>query len=154
MSNSTSSAELKVREIKRDLILQVYLGHGLFWKGVKRDRAVQGVEVKVGLPPPRPYPPRLSLSYPKGHPTRPEGSLKELRAWVKRKRQAWDTAVRVAWELAVPTVYRNIANWDKFTAACILYDPPEPTPNNPNAAMGARKTRLLRTREREQYLKK
>jgi hypothetical protein len=52
--------------------------------------------------------------------------------------------------LAVPTVYRNIANWDKFTAACILYDPPEPTPNNPNAAMGARKTRLLRTREREQ----
>ncbi len=70
---------------------------------------------------------------PKEPPERPtEGDLKDLRAWVKQRRQWWDMSVKVAWQSVVDEAYWDAADWDKFTAACILYDPPEPTPGAPN----------------------
>jgi hypothetical protein len=108
----------KVRELKRDFVVQVYRRRGLFWKGVARARAIQGVEAKVGVPPSHHLRPRLSLSYPKGHPKRPEGDLMELRTWVVLKRQSWATSVRVAWESAVSKIYRDTGNWYELAAAC------------------------------------
>ena len=52
MKSLSSSAGDRVRELKRDLVLQVYLGRGLFWEAVNRARIVQGVEAEASLPRP------------------------------------------------------------------------------------------------------
>lgn len=93
---------------------------------MRKARFVQGVEAKAGLPPARrALRPQLSLLYPKDHPKRPKGDLKELRAWAEHRRQSWDMSVRIAWQSVVSNRYWEAANWDEFITACVLYDPPE-----------------------------
>lgn len=101
----TLSAKSTVNELKRKFVLQIYLGHGPFWKNVKRSRIVQGVRAELGLPPAQLSPPSLTND--------------------PKKFQSWMSSVRSVWELVVPLAYREAANWDDFTVACILYDPPE-----------------------------
>jgi hypothetical protein len=86
MKSLSYSAGDRVRELKHDLILQVYLGRGLFWEGLDRARNIirndknpalkQGVKVEVGLPPSQ-----LSPPYPEDAP---------------KRLQSWRSAIRVA----------------------------------------------------------
>ncbi|PLS82385.1 MAG: hypothetical protein CYG60_24555 [Actinobacteria bacterium] len=109
------SAEQRVLEIKRGLVLQVYLGQGMFWQGVRRARSIvkndkdpalkPGVKVQVGLPPAQISPP--------------------YREHAAQRLESWRSAIRAAWEPAVRRRYWSAADWNKFTAACVLYDPPE-----------------------------
>jgi hypothetical protein len=99
------SMEDRVNDLKRDMVLQTYLGSGLFGESVRRARIVQEVRPETKLPPPQLSPPS-TVDDPV-------------------KLQSWRTSVRVAWESVVPRAYREAFDWDGFTAACILYDPPE-----------------------------
>lgn len=111
----SSSSEHEVLKIKRRLVLQVYLGQGMFWRGVSRARSVvkndkdlalkRGVEVQVGLPP-------VQISPP-------------YREDATQRLESWRSTIRAAWEPAVPRRYWSAVDWDRFTAACVLYDPPE-----------------------------
>ena len=128
--SSTYSAERRVRELKIDLVVQVYCGNGPFWQAIRRSRVAWGVEMDVRLPPTRPTfstlpPPQLSRTVPKGDRRRQKHSLKKLRAWLRERRKEWNTCVRAVWESVIPRNYREAADCDRFTAACMLYDPPD-----------------------------
>lgn len=100
------SVEKRVKELKRDFVLQLYLGTGPFWENIRRARVVQGIQAEMKLPPPQLSPPSSASD--------------------SQKLQSWRSSVRGAWEPVVPQAYREATDWDSFVAACILYDPPEP----------------------------
>ena len=105
MTTLPSSVEGNLRELKRDFVLQIYLQRGGFWKNVNRARIVQGIRPKIGLPPPQLSPP-----------------FSEDDA---RRLQSWRSSIKIAWEAAVPRRYWRASDWNNFTAACVLYDPPD-----------------------------
>jgi hypothetical protein len=102
-----SSGEHRLLEIKRRLVLELYLGDGAFWIEIKDARERWGIKPEIRLPPAH-----LPLPYPKGDSERAQAWISEMHSF----RQAF---VGDSWR------YQRATNWDDFFRACVLYDPPE-----------------------------
>jgi hypothetical protein len=102
-----SSGEHRLLEIKRRLVLELYLGDGTFWIEIKDARERWGIRPEIRLPPTH-----LTLPYPEGDSERAQEWLNEMHSF----RLAF---ISDSWR------YQRATDWDSFFGACVLYDPPE-----------------------------
>jgi hypothetical protein len=118
-----SSAEGRLRRIRRELVLQLYLRRGPLWDAVHDLRARRDLSVKVQLPPAV----RGSL-LPEDAPDfdNREEYVKYAAKWgeeISRVRErgvpALDQDTRGLFDLELE------ASWEDFLSACVIYDPPE-----------------------------
>lgn len=119
----SSSEAQRVRNIKLGFVVDVYLGRGDFWKGVKAARMVHDVEAKEGLPLPMQT---LALCLAQDLMRLSSGSpFLALRGLQLKMLQSWSRSIRAVWLSAVPQEFWQATDWDAFAAACILWEPPE-----------------------------
>ena len=102
-----SSGEGRLSEIKRNLVLDLYLEEGLFWAEVEEARGRWGIKPEVRLPPAH-----LPLPYPKG-------DSEKAQEWISEMHSFRLAFVSDTWR------YERATDWDSFFGACVLYDPPE-----------------------------
>jgi hypothetical protein len=102
-----SSGEHRLLEIKRRLVLELYLGEGAFWIEIKDARERWGIKSEVRLPPAY-----LPLPYPKG-------DSEKAQAWISEMHNFRLAFVSDSWR------YQRATDWDGFFGSCVLYDPPE-----------------------------
>jgi hypothetical protein len=102
-----SSGEHRLLEIKRRLVLELYLGEGAFWIEIRDARKRWGIKPEVRL-----APAHLPLPYPKG-------DSEKAQAWISDMHSFRLAFVRDSWR------YQRATDWDGFFGACVLYDPPE-----------------------------
>jgi hypothetical protein len=118
-----SGAERRLRQIRGDLILELFLRRGSFWEAVRDTRGRLGVSARTGLPP-RPAVGRLLPEDAPG----PE-DRKGYVAYATR----WNEDMSVLRREIVPDVrpatrgdtdFLSERSWVEFLSACVLYDPP------------------------------
>jgi hypothetical protein len=112
-----SSGERRLREIKRRLVLELYLREGAFWvedlwegafwAEIKDARERWGIKPEVRLPPAH-----LPVPHPKG-------DSEQAQEWVNELHSFQLAFVSDSWR------YQRATDWDRFFGACVLYDPPE-----------------------------
>jgi hypothetical protein len=102
-----SSGEHQLSEIKRGLVLELYLREGAFWGEIQGAREHWGIKPEVRLPPVH-----LPLPYPRY-------DSEKAQEWVKEMHSFREAFVSDSWR------YQRATDWDDFFGACVLYDPPE-----------------------------
>lgn len=112
-----SDAGARIRKLKRDLVLQLFMRSGPFWEAVHGVRTRWGIVATAQLPPPTPGPP-----IPEGEPDE-HTEQEEWREFHTR----WQGGVFEIQQLVIPERYHDITffrDWFYFLSACVLYDPP------------------------------
>jgi hypothetical protein len=144
-----SSAEGRIRGLKRDLVLQLFFQRGPFWDGVLSLRSAWGITARRGMPSKEDSgtycPIDLALEKPA-----PYKATKALGTFFDR----WDDALRPLRDRFVPDGLRRGPAWDEFLGACVMCDPPgdylaefaefgtvHPTPQSVLANCGLRRGR-------------
>ncbi len=119
-----SSAERRLQSFRRELVLDLFTRHGLFWGAVSWVRERRGIEAVVAMPPP--LDPRRVHLPPGVGPTDRHWSPAELQAY-----REWSVLLRVLHDEVVPAGHRvegptssSVEFWGAFLSACLLYDPP------------------------------
>ena len=102
-----SSGEHRLLEIKRRLVLELYLGEGAFGIEIKDARERWGIKSEVRLPP-------AYLPLPN-----PKGDSEKAQAWISEMHSFRLAFVSDSWR------YQRATDWDGFFGSCVLYDPPE-----------------------------
>jgi hypothetical protein len=102
-----SSGEQRLSEIKRGLVLDLYLGERAFWAEIKGAREHWSIKPEVRLPPAR-----LPLPYP-------EGDSERAQEWANEMHSFRLAFFSDSWR------FQHATDWDDFFGACVLYDPPE-----------------------------
>jgi hypothetical protein len=102
-----SSGEHQLSEIKRGLVLDLYLREGAFWGEIKGAREHWGIKPEVRLPPVH-----LPLPYPRD-------DSEKAHSWANEMHSFQQAFVSEIWR------YQRATDWDDFFGACVLYDPPE-----------------------------
>ena len=127
-----SSSEGRLRQLRNDLVLQLYLKRGLLWEAVHDVRDRWNVVAKVQLPPPV-----VGRLLPEDAPDFDDEDRQKFgenyQDYLEYARQ-WDeemSAIRskVIPEPPLPTTdvfdYKLERSWNDFLSACVLYDPPD-----------------------------
>jgi hypothetical protein len=119
-----SSAERRLQAFRRDLTLDLFTRHGLFWVEVCWLRDLRGITAESRLPP--------TLHPGKVH--RPPTLKATNWEWRPEQRQAlaeWMVLLHVLHDAVVPPEHRvetphasSLEFWMGFLSACLLYDPP------------------------------
>ena len=136
-----------LQRIRRDLVASLFTRQGIFWDEVAGLRARRGITATVGVPPPADDRVLLPANAPK-HSKWERGAQAQEESqeeWFARLHKDY-AAFEYKWALledlesilrkTVPVRYRGYRNstmvecpewvsWQRFNAACVLYDPPE-----------------------------
>jgi hypothetical protein len=118
----TSSGRRRLRRLRHELVLQLYLRRDPLWDAIRDVRDRWNISAEVRLPPP--VVGHLSLEGPPAHQHR--GYAKHAFSWLDEMSAIW---VKVDPEPHLPTSdYSDLQlelSWGDFLSACVLYDPPE-----------------------------
>ena len=119
-----SSAEGRLRRIRRELVLQLYMRRGPLWEAVREVRERREIATEVRLPPNE----VRGLLLPAGAP-----DFGDRSDYVKYAVE-WGKEMSAVKERALPADDRDTTgcfeheldrSWENFLSACVLYDPPE-----------------------------
>jgi hypothetical protein len=117
-----SSARKRLRRLRHELVLQLYLRRDPLWDAIRDVRDRWNISAEVRLPPP--VGGHLSLKGPPAHQDR--GDAKHAFRWKEEMSAIW---AKVDPEPRLPTSdYSDLQlelSWGDFLSACVLYDPPE-----------------------------
>ena len=117
-----SSARKRLRRLRHELVLQLYLRRDPLWDAIRDVRDRWNISAEVRLPPP--VEGHLSLKGPPAHQDR--GYAKHAFSWHEEMSAIW---AKVDPEPRLPTSdYSDLQlelSWGDFLSACVLYDPPE-----------------------------
>jgi hypothetical protein len=117
-----SSARKRLRRLRHELVLQLYLRREPLWDAIRDVRDRWNISAEVCLPPP--VVGYLSLEGPPAHQDR--GYAKHAFSWHEEMSAIW---AKVDPEPRLPTSdYSDLQlelSWGDFLSACVLYDPPE-----------------------------
>jgi hypothetical protein len=118
----TSSGRRRLRRLRHELVLQLYLRREPLWDAIRDVRDRWNISAEVRLPPP--VVGHLSLEGPPAHQDR--GYVKHAFSWLEEMSAIW---AKVDPEPRPPTSdYSDLQlelSWGDFLSACVLYDPPE-----------------------------
>ena len=118
----SSSAEGRLRQLRRELVLQLYMRRGPLWQAVHDVRNRWNINPKVQLPPPN-----AGRLLPEDAPDFYDDEYQE---YVNR----WLSELHVIREQVDPRQYLTLReflgdgraeSWFEFLEACVLYDPPD-----------------------------
>ena len=117
-----SSARKRLRRLRHELVLQLYLRRDPLWEAIRDVRDRWNISAEVRLPPP--VVGHLSLEGPPAHQDR--GYAKHAFSWKEEMSAIW---AKVDPDPRLPTSdYSDLQlelSWGDFLSACVLYDPPE-----------------------------
>jgi hypothetical protein len=117
-----SSARQRLRRLRHELVLQLYLRRDPLWSAIRDVRDRWNISTEVRLPPP--VVGYLSLEGPPAHQDR--AYAKHAFHWKEEMSAIW---AKVDPEPRPPTSdYSDLQlelSWGDFLSACVLYDPPE-----------------------------
>jgi hypothetical protein len=131
-----SSAEGKLRQLRGDLVLQLFMKQDPLWEAVRDVRERWNITPRVQLPTPvlggllpedapEPEDRRQDIEYPR------RWKANEKHIEYKRQWREEMSNIRAKLDLgpSLPTQeysdYQQNESWNEFLSACILYDPPE-----------------------------
>jgi len=118
-----SSAKGRLRQLRRELVLQLYLRRGPLWEAVRDVRDRRNIVPKVQLPPSV-----RDRLLPQDAPDF------DNRAEYVKYTVGWEEEISAVRERVIPTQdwstrgsfdHELEASWSNFLSACTLYDPPE-----------------------------
>ena len=119
-----SSAEDRLREIRRELVIQLYSRRGPLWEAVRDVRERRKIKPKRQLPPPV----RVWL-LPEDAPEREDDSQKYAEYAFQWREEMSSIRAKLDLGPSLPTQdlpdYHQEESWKEFRSACVLYDPPE-----------------------------
>jgi len=126
-----SSSGGEINALKRELVAQLYTQGGAFWEAVREVRSRRGIVAT----PKHPSEFDEHLLFPQDTPNWP-GEPGEP-GYTEEKLEKWD-AFYQEWQRDLNTIIRSVVQeryfdptkkdplpWQRFAAACVLYDPPE-----------------------------
>jgi hypothetical protein len=118
----SSDAGRRLRRLRHELVLQLYLRRDPLWKAIRDVRDRWDISAEVRLPPPVVGP----LSPEKAPNLQDRGNAKDAVRWQEEMSAIWG---KVDPEPRLPTSdYSDLQlelSWGDFLSACVLYDPPE-----------------------------
>ncbi len=118
-----SGAEERLRQLRGEFVLGLFLGRGPFWEKIRDERGRLGVIVRTALP----ERPAVGRLLPEGAPGPGDHGYTE---YVLR----WDGEMSALRYEVVPDIrpmtrgftdFWSERSWVEFLSACVLYDPPE-----------------------------
>jgi hypothetical protein len=138
-----SSAAAHIRRIRHELVADLFMRRGLFWKLVRELRERKNITPSVAIP--QRQTTFETLLYPEGEPQfpglaeQPPDDQEEADRW-REQHEELEAAFRKSWEQdlnsiiteVVPERYYDASlgrslelnSWQGFVSACVLHDPP------------------------------
>ena len=127
MRSLPSSAEVRIRDLTSELLLDLHLRRGAFWEAVGDIRARWRIEAVTQLPPDIHY---TAVYTPRGHPEFDRPDDKE--DYGRTPHHGWREELRILYDQAIPEdchvgdELHSRAIWEMFLSACVVFDPPVP----------------------------